>query len=408
MVTRVPISHEPAQDVVFLLPGFFGFAQVGQFFYYADRVAAVLESALWTRLGRRVPVCLLTTEPTDPLRDRQAFLEDQLLAYLPSDNRGQLNAAPDARIHLVGHSTGGLDAWLLLARTTLSGAPWSHPMNRLRERIRSVHALAAPFYGTRVTLSPFARALAAHSLGALLSVGHLKDVLTTGLEVLGLGAGLLAQPTSLIALALGSVVETPDGREDAVKLLFSVCNDRGLLADLKPDAMAELHRRVEVDHVAEVTCYVTVPADGLLRDPDSVESRCFDLMYREASGPYDSAWAAAAHAAETRLAHGLRQGTLPVIGHPGVTLRAVDGVVSDGIVNSCAQWLEGAALGAVVVAGHIDLIGHYRRVLLEVGPNAQPEPQVVNRGLLDSGSWFGDPELTRLYGAIAASIAAKA
>jgi triacylglycerol lipase len=409
MSIRSSFERGLADDVVFLLPGFFGFENVGGFFYFADRVAGVLESALFTRLGRRVPVCPLSTRAADPLDARQAYVMEQIAGLLPDHGPGPLHVARDARIHLVGHSTGGVDAWLLLDGHTLTGAPWSKAEMALRRRIRTVETLASPLYGTRITESPFARALAATDLGELLAVGHPGDVLETAWKVAALSGALLASPSSLIAVAMNAVLQTPDGREDAAKLLSSVWRDRGLLNDLHPDAMGARHRAMASDLHVDVTCYVTVPGDSRSTEKaETAQARLFDLMYEEASGPYGSEWPAAAERARDALQAGLSAGTVPRIGRPGVQPRVVDDVVNDGIVNTCAQWLDGAALGGVVLADHIDLIGHYERTSLTIEDGGRVREEIVNRGLMSSGSQFGDAELTQLYGAIARCIAAEA
>lgn len=408
MSRRSPFDRDLADDVVLLLPGFFGFDNVGGFFYFADRVAGVLESALHTRLGRRVPVCPLSTRATDCLAERQGYVVEQLVGLLPAHGPGPLHVARDARVHLVGHSTGGVDAWLLLDRQTLSGAPWPDAVTALRRRIRTIQTLASPLYGTRITESPFAKALAATNLRQLVAVGHPGELLATAWRVAGLSSALLAEPSSLIAAAMNTVLPTPDGREDAIRLLWSVWKDRGLLKDLLPDAMEARHRTMESDLRATVTCYVSLPGNSRSADmEETTQARLFDLMYEEAAGPYGSTWAPAAERARDKLQDGLAAGTIPVIGRPGVQPRAVDDRVSDGIVNTTAQWLEGAALGAVVLADHIDLIGHYERTRLTFDHEGRAHEEVVNRGLMSSGSRFGDAELTQLYGTIAERIVAE-
>jgi len=93
-------------DVVVLVPGFLGFARLGGFYYFADRLIAVLRSLLEEALEHPVPVVPCTTLPTHGLGDRQRHL----LGYLERLSGEKLSGVE--RIHLVGHSTGGLDAQL--------------------------------------------------------------------------------------------------------------------------------------------------------------------------------------------------------------------------------------------------------------------------------------------------------
>ena len=68
------------QDVVLLVPGFLGFSRVGNFYYFAERVLAVIRGSLEARLGYRVPVvpCSTLRPPAHPLRrdDLGAALRD--------------------------------------------------------------------------------------------------------------------------------------------------------------------------------------------------------------------------------------------------------------------------------------------------------------------------------------------
>ena len=54
-------------DVVILVPGFLGFTRFGGFYYFADRLIAVLRGLLEEPLGYPVPVVPVTTLPTDSL-----------------------------------------------------------------------------------------------------------------------------------------------------------------------------------------------------------------------------------------------------------------------------------------------------------------------------------------------------
>jgi hypothetical protein len=51
-------------DVIVLVPGFLGFARLGGFYYFADRLMAVIRGLLEEGLERPVPVVPCTTLPT--------------------------------------------------------------------------------------------------------------------------------------------------------------------------------------------------------------------------------------------------------------------------------------------------------------------------------------------------------
>ena len=140
------------QDVVLLVPGFLGFSRVGNFYYFAERVLAVIRGSLEARLGYRVPVVPCSTLPTSPLKDRQRNLLDALRRLTSRPEIGGTE-----RFHLVGHSTGGVDAQLLTCTTNIDGGEWSDAENDVRRRIRSVVTISAPHYGTCLANSPLAR-----------------------------------------------------------------------------------------------------------------------------------------------------------------------------------------------------------------------------------------------------------
>ncbi len=119
---------------VFLVPGFFGFANFGDFRYFAH----VREHLLaWAR-ARDLDVAIhyAPTFPTASLRRRAGRLVEVIAEAAGGD---------DGPIHLVGHSTGGLDARLAVApRASLTCAVDPEPVAR---RVRTVVAVATPHHG---------------------------------------------------------------------------------------------------------------------------------------------------------------------------------------------------------------------------------------------------------------------
>jgi pimeloyl-ACP methyl ester carboxylesterase len=128
---------------VILVPGFFGFGRLGDISYFAG-VRAALSSALLRR-GIAVELREVLTPPTASIRQRAA----RVLEALVEAARGE------GEIHLVGHSTGGLDVRLAIAETA---ALPTDAVFEDYERIRSVVSVACPHYGTR-TATYFTRPL---------------------------------------------------------------------------------------------------------------------------------------------------------------------------------------------------------------------------------------------------------
>jgi hypothetical protein len=120
---------------LYLVPGFFGFANFGDFKYFAH-VRDQLERAASER-AVDVDIHYVATLPTASLPRRAARLLE-VVAETAGDS--------DDLIHLIGHSTGGIDARLLASPgVTL---PTRHAPDSLGARIRTVVAIASPHYGT--------------------------------------------------------------------------------------------------------------------------------------------------------------------------------------------------------------------------------------------------------------------
>src|SRR5437016_201580 len=128
-------------DVVVLVPGLLGFTRFGGFYYFADRLIAVLRGLLEEPLGYPAEVVPVTTLPTNSLCDRQEALLQNLAAICE-----KLSGVE--RLHLIGHSTGGVDAQLLACTKSLDGHAWDKKANAVRKKIRSVATISAPHYGT--------------------------------------------------------------------------------------------------------------------------------------------------------------------------------------------------------------------------------------------------------------------
>src|SRR6185436_14272306 len=90
---------------VVLVPGFFGFGSLGELAYFVG-VREALGRA-FERLSLDVNVVEVPTLPTASIRHRAARVQETLSA--------EAEAGP---IHIVGHSTGGLDARLAIAPTS--------------------------------------------------------------------------------------------------------------------------------------------------------------------------------------------------------------------------------------------------------------------------------------------------
>jgi triacylglycerol lipase len=119
---------------VLLIPGFFGFGKFGELSYFSGVKEAIEDS--FAASGLSVTVTEVPTLPMASIRWRAARVLETLAAVA---KRG------DGPIHLIGHSTGGLDARLAIAPT--ASLPTEVVFSEY-ERIRSLVTVCTPHYGT--------------------------------------------------------------------------------------------------------------------------------------------------------------------------------------------------------------------------------------------------------------------
>ena len=118
---------------IYLIPGFFGFANLGKITYF-HHVTEQLE-AVFEDLGHEVAIHSVHTLPTGSIPTRVQKLVETI------DEHGEEGAS----IHIVGHSTGGLDARLLV--TPGMSIPGVQE-KKYAERVESIVTIATPHYGT--------------------------------------------------------------------------------------------------------------------------------------------------------------------------------------------------------------------------------------------------------------------
>ena len=363
-------------DVVVLVPGFLGFSRFGGFYYFAERVVAVLRGVLEERLGYPVQVVPCTTHPTHALVKRQRHLLDYL------GNLCAKTLSGVERIHLVGHSTGGVDAQRLTCTKPLDGRVWNQKANAVRRKIKSVVTISAPHYGTCLADSwlaywaenPFARwAPIVHGI-------------TLGYHVL-----------RLVPQELPTIQRVQLAR-DVIAFLAEVAFHRELIADLRPANMEKLRSTLTPEPGIALTCFVTGTELRARRErpSDSFFTDMYDLTKGDGN-------ASAAVDGCRRLLQDL------IKGQPDLVIRsdqsrmpgAIHVELNDGVVNTIRQVVDPddrSQVGGFVVADHADVLGHYDRQdsLIEGTP--------YNAGLFHSGAGFGDDEFFKLYRRVAEAI----
>ena len=134
------------------MPGFLGFQRLRALSYFTD-VEALLEQP-FAEAGRMVTVQAIRTLPTSSLGARAARLAE-VVHGLPEH----------AEVHLVGHSTGGLDCRLFLSPG--ASLPTKVDVEAAASRVRSVVTVAAPHHGA--PLASLFTGVQGHRLMSLLS-----------------------------------------------------------------------------------------------------------------------------------------------------------------------------------------------------------------------------------------------
>jgi hypothetical protein len=363
-------------DVVALVPGFLGFARFGGFYYFADRLIAVIRGVMEEALGRPVPVVPVTTLPTDGLADRQEDLLDNLAELC--------ERLPDVeRIHLIGHSTGGVDVQLLGCTTSFGGEAWDPDTEPIRDRLRSVVTISAPHFGTSLADSRLARWGENPILHPTALLPELHTLVNLALLV----------PRDLAAVA-GLGLAAPN---DVLKFMWQVAQNRELIAALRPEAMEEVRARLTHDPRIPLTCFVTgtVPQDDGERPSDPF----FRDLAQLTRGPESVA-------AEVERAGRLLRDLLEarpdlVIRHDDAQMPDLVPGLNDGVVNSLRQLVHPDRpdeVGGLVVADHADVLGHYDR------QDGLVEGREYNAGLFHSGAGFADDEFFALYRRVARAI----
>ncbi|MFZ5471833.1 MAG: esterase/lipase family protein [Myxococcota bacterium] len=330
---------------VFLVPGFFGFANLGDFAYFGH-VRDTLTRAL-SELGAHAQVHVVHTPPTASLPRRATRLLEALAATAGSD---------EAPLHLVGHSSGGLDARLLLSPG--ASFPTAFSAEAYAARVRSLVTVSTPHRGTPV--ASFFTSLLGQRLLQLLSLSTIY-----ALRVGSLPLSALAEVTRMFTgreggkdegLFVGLIEEmlggfTADRRATLRQFMTDVGEDQALMLQLAPDSMELFNASTRDRPQVRYGCVVTRArppglgsrlAAGLSAYAHATHT-LYDALYRLAAGMDAKKLLPLSEATRAALVAGL--GELP---------SATD---NDGVVPTLSQpWGD---VIACAVADHLDVLGHF-------------------------------------------------
>jgi len=217
---------------VILIPGFFAFAGLGDLQYWHGVDTLLL--AAFKRHGLDVDILEIETQPTASIRYRAAKVLDAIASVA---------ARGDGPIHLIGHSTGGLDARLAISPHA-SLATTTDPA--VMARVASIVTIATPHYGTPLAAlfgsvmgQPLLRWLASSAIVGLergqlplSSLIKLAGILTRLDDVFGMDRTVFDQLYAQLFREF-----TDDKRQALIAFLRDVSHDRALIVQLTPDSL---------------------------------------------------------------------------------------------------------------------------------------------------------------------------
>lgn len=334
-----------SRTVIYLAPGMFGFAKLAAYDYFGHLERALLQR--FEAKGRELAIWVAELHPTASIRRRAGHLVDLI-------QRTSGSAGP---IHILGHSTGGLDARLVASPSVHIAARADSKLDWI-ERLRSVTTVNTPHYGTPLA-SFFATAKGQQMLYAVsaITVIALKlgapPLSAVSALVAALGRGGEALELALVDRVTEAMVRVLDeaASRHLREWLRQVRDDQGGVVQLMPEAM-DLFRAGVVDrptvHYQCVASYA--PTAGVadlfrvLGSPWSAVSATLFGFLARITAQQDSRYPCAP-----------RDGGAP-------TLRRMLGQLpppgaSDGVVPLSSQlWGEAAWIGQ---GDHLDVVGHF-------------------------------------------------
>jgi triacylglycerol lipase len=332
---------------VYFVPGLFGFGQLAGYDYF-DHLRGALEREFEAR--NLALVCVdAPTPPTSSLRFRAEVVAKTIAK----------SVGPLGPIHIVGHSTGGLDARLLLSpnaqlRVPSESLAW-------RQRVRTITTFNAPHYGTPLasyfsTVSG-ARLLYALSLLTILSLKLGEPSLSIFARVLA-GAGgldaLLGGDLRLFSRLTDGILRFvgQERRSEILEYLSKVQTDQGAILQISPEAMDIFNAAVsDAPHVRYGSVVARAPRPATLaparriRSPSTAFSAAlYATLYQFTGQPHERYGYARLDAAGQAHLKALY----------GDPITESD---SDGIVPTLSMpW---GKLVAAVEADHLDTLGHF-------------------------------------------------
>jgi triacylglycerol lipase len=342
-----------AKHHVYFIPGFFGFSNLGDVHYF--RAVRETLGRNFSEQGEEMVAFGVTTFPTGSLTRRAGKVLEAI-----AENRSVELAD---HIHLVGHSTGGIDARLVAS--TAEGLGHDELRAKLSEKLRTVVCVASPHYGT--PLANFFSTLYGKKLLYLITlivfvglwrrpVSAAAGLLGLGfraLDFLGLNEGMLRQLTNQLLRNF-----TREREQEVRDFLESILTDVSLMVQLTPESMELMNATLRELPSVRVVSYATVsppPIKALQR------ARLADLLMPLGTLLYTTVYTLTSQPEQGFAYHP------PVVAKNLATGELLPYELTpesnDGVVPSLSQ-IHGEFRG-FIHADHLDVIGHYLRGPLE-------------------------------------------
>lgn len=374
------------RDVVVLVPGLFGFNAFGEGrdrVAYFDRVVDRL--ALTTGLPNE-RFLVHEPPPTGPLWVRVATLSEFIASKL-ADPPGSV---PIDRIHLIGHSTGGVDIRLLTNWKYRWPGETTHPdRTSFLDKVASVIPISAPLLGT-----PIARRLRGAMEVAIPNL-FLLSILAKQQEHVKISESMLLLYASILHAASGGGPQegvlrllgglSKDAAKEVGEFLDDIVDDHPLIDDLTPFAMARLNDRLRGGDVRPHDCFVTVAPSPMAWDGIVAGLGIPKLQWAIYAFAY---WATHPDASDLES---LEFPDGQWIGAPAGVAGLVSDAANDGVVPAGSQTLDGNAAG-IVAGDHLDVIGHFE------------SHDFRGTTVFKSGAGFDDARFKAVWDAVAAIV----
>jgi triacylglycerol lipase len=345
-----------------LIPGFFGFGRFqGRDGFQIEYFAGIADSIALT--GKDVRVLVHEPPPTGSLDARVASLHDAVLKVLAGDALPHNDPFKATRIHLIGHSAGGVDARLYTRPDyRWAGGPAPEQRAHVLKAIGDVVTLSAPFHGTPI--ATFARSERDVFLLAVMAYTIFGRIPLAGNLLIFLIGALLrgtsrGDQLNTIATFLESLRDRQgDQLIDEINAFFTLLlEDRRLLGDLSVESMTIRNAKLTGSDHPRLRSYVSVspaPHDflstagiaSLFKDSSDLAQRFLYAHLYQDTGSQDS------------------PGKVPQLTGDVLQLGAsLDEQLalrraSDGVVPVTSQTLDGKPAG-VVLGDHLDVTGHF-------------------------------------------------